>query len=146
MTFLKKNIYVLFLGILENKSGTISLPIARKAGSIIEREINTAIGQIAITDYTVIKEFDNYSLVHCKLKTGRTHQIRVHMKAIGHPIVGDTLYGCASSLISRQALHSCKIECIHPVSKKFLSFSCELPKDMDFLGQACPKKFLIKYF
>lgn len=130
MVFLKRNICVSFLGILENKSGTISLPIARKAGSIIEREINHAIGQIAITDYAVVKEFDDYSLVHCKLKTGRTHQIRVHMQSIGHPIVGDSLYGCASSLISRQALHSYKIECVHPVYKKSLSFSCELPKDL----------------
>lgn len=133
MVFSKKNIYVLFLGILQDKSGTISFPISRKAGSIIEREVNEAIGQIAITDYTVIKEFDSYSLVHCKLKTGRTHQIRVHMQAIGHPIVGDSLYGCASSLISRQALHSYKIECIHPVSKKFLMFECKIPKEMIML-------------
>lgn len=123
----------MFLGILKDKSGTISLPIARKAGSIIEREVNEAIGQSAITDYTVIKEFDNYSLVHCKLRTGRTHQIRVHMQAIGHPIIGDSLYGCASSLISRQALHSYKIECVHPVSKEFLSFNCELPNDVEAL-------------
>ena len=129
MIFLKRNIYVLFLGILKDKSGTISLPIARKAGSIIEREVNDAIGQIAITDYDVVKEFDDYSLVHCKLKTGRTHQIRVHMQAIGHPIVGDSLYSCASSLISRQALHSYKIQCVHPAYKKSLSFSCDLPKD-----------------
>lgn len=139
MAFLKKNIYVLFLGILKNKFGTISLPIARKAGSIIEREVNETIGQVAITNYTVVKNFDNYNLVLCKLKTGRTHQIRVHMQAIGHPIVGDTLYGCTSSLISRQALHSYKIECVHPVSKKSILFQCELPKDMnslvDFLGQ-----------
>lgn len=106
------------------------MPIARKAGSIIEREINHAIGQIAITDYAVVKEFDDYSLVHCKLKTGRTHQIRVHMQSIGHPIVGDSLYSCVSSLISRQALHSYKIDCVHPVYKKSLSFSCELPKDL----------------
>ena len=123
----------MFLGILKDKAGTISLPIARKAGSIIEREVNDAIGQIAITDYDVVKEFDDYSLVHCKLKTGRTHQIRVHMQAIGHPIIGDSLYGCASSLISRQALHSYKIECVHPVSKEFLSFNCELPNDVEAL-------------
>lgn len=109
------------------------MPIARKQGSIIEREINNISGQPAITFYDVVKEFDNYSLVHCKLKTGRTHQIRVHMQAIGHPIVGDSLYGCASSLISRQALHSYKIECVHPVSKDFLSFNCELPKDIKTL-------------
>lgn len=122
----------MFLGILKEKQGTISLPIARKQGSIIEREINNISGQPAITFYDVVKEFDNYSLVHCKLKTGRTHQIRVHMKAIGHPIVGDSLYGNSSPLIARQALHSYKIECIHPVTKKLLKFECQLPKEMCF--------------
>lgn len=117
------------LGILEIKSGTISLPIARKAGSIIEREINQN-GQSAITHYSVIKEFADYSLVLCKLETGRTHQIRLHLKAISHPIIGDSLYGTPSNLIERQALHSYKIQCIHPVSKKFLNFECEPPKEM----------------
>ena len=79
-------------GIFENKKGTINLPIARKEGSIIERCISK-IGQESITHYEVLEEFDNYSLVKCILETGRTHQIRVHMSAIGHPLIGDTLYG-----------------------------------------------------
>ena len=79
-------------GILDKKSGMIDLPIARKPGSIIERYVNSA-GQSSRTIYKVVKEFENYSLVKCILETGRTHQIRVHFSHIGHPLLGDTLYG-----------------------------------------------------
>lgn len=89
-----------------------------------------SIGQKSITHYQVIKEFENYSLVKCTLETGRTHQIRVHMSAILHPLLGDTLYGKASKKISRQALHSYKICLVHPVTKKHLTFQSELPTDM----------------
>lgn len=85
------------------------------------------IGQNSITHYQVLKKFENYSLVKCVLETGRTHQIRVHMSAIGHPLLGDTLYGTSSNLISRQALHSYRIECVHPITKKTLIFHAELP-------------------
>lgn len=88
------------------------------------------IGQKSITHYQVIKEFDNYSLVKCALETGRTHQIRVHMSAILHPLLGDTLYGKPSEKISRQALHSYKLFLVHPVTKKHLSFQSDLPADM----------------
>lgn len=128
----KKEYLCLVDGLFNEKSGTIDLPISRKPGSIIERTINEN-GKISITHYEVLKEFDNYSLVHCKLKTGRTHQIRVHMQAIGHPILGDTLYGSMSDLISRQALHSSKIECIHPITKNNLTFIADLPNDMQIL-------------
>ena len=66
------------------------------------------------------------------LETGRTHQIRVHMSAIGHPLLGDTLYGVSSPLINRQALHSYRICFVHPVSHENLEFICELPQDMEF--------------
>ena len=117
-------------GIIDIKEGTINLPISRKEGSIIERCIDKDNGQIAITHYEVIKEFKDFCLVKCKLETGRTHQIRVHMKAIGHPILSDTLYGTKSKLIERQALHSYKIECIHPITKENLVFKSKLPQDM----------------
>jgi len=112
-------------GVFENTSGTINAPIARKPGSIIERCV-TNNGQTAVTDYEVIKTFDNYSLVKCVLKTGRTHQIRVHMAYIGHPLIGDTLYGNGkSSLIDRQALHSYKISFLHPITLKNMCFISE---------------------
>lgn len=125
----KKEYLCIVDGISKEKNGIINLPISRKQDSIIEREINSN-GKDSITHYTVLNEFDNYSLVHCKLETGRTHQIRVHMQAIGHPILGDTLYGKYSNLINRQALHSYKIQCIHPVTGKKLIFVADLPSDM----------------
>ena len=128
-TFQKE--YLCFVnGILEQKIGTIDLPIARKKDSIIERCIDKNNGQPSVTHYEVMKEFSNYSLVKCKLETGRTHQIRVHMAAIGHPLLGDTLYGTESSLINRQALHSYRISCIHPITKNRLVFEIDLPIDM----------------
>ena len=129
---LKKDYLCLVDGFFKEKSGSIDLPISRKQGSIIEREVNQN-GKKSVTHYTVLNEFDNYSLVHCILETGRTHQIRVHMQAIGHPILGDTLYGKKSDLISRQALHSSKTECIHPVTKNKLTFIAELPDDIQRL-------------
>ena len=116
-------------GHFDNPNGTIDLPIARKDNSIIERCISDN-GQESITEYCVIKNFDDYSIVKCTLKTGRTHQIRVHMSAIGHPLLGDTLYGVSSQFINRQALHSYKISFVHPISSKEMEFICELPEDM----------------
>ncbi len=111
------------------RSGTINVPIARKDNSIIER-IPSSNGDIAITHYSVIKESENISLVEFVLETGRTHQIRVHCKYIGHPILGDTLYGTQSDLISRQALHAHEIEFISPLTKKVVSFVASIPADM----------------
>lgn len=116
-------------GFLDNSYGIIDLPIGRKQGSIIERCIDKN-GQKSITHYEVLKTFSDYSLVKCILETGRTHQIRVHFSAIGHPLLGDTLYGTASDLINRQALHSNKIDLIHPITKEHLSFESLLPNDM----------------
>lgn len=117
-------------GLFKQKSGSINLPIARKNGSIIERCVHKKNGKPCVTHYHVSKEFQNNSLVKCTLETGRTHQIRVHMASIGHPLLGDTLYGSKSEWICRQALHSYKIQCIHPISKKILTLRSPLPKDM----------------
>lgn len=125
----KKEYIAVVSGHLENSQGTINLPIARKNNSIIERCVSPD-GQEAITDYCVLEEYDNYSVVKCSLRTGRTHQIRVHMASIGHPLLGDTLYGVSSPLINRQALHSYRICFIHPVSYERLEFVCGLPEDM----------------
>ena len=117
----KKEYIAIVDGYLENKKGIIDEPIARKAHSIIERCVSKD-GKSAITEYEVIKEKDNYSLIKCKLLTGRTHQIRVHFAYIGHPLIGDTLYGKKSNLIDRQALHSCKISFCNPITGKNMSF------------------------
>ncbi len=132
---LKKEYLCLVTGILENKKGTIAFPICRKPGSIIERcvDIKNLNSKPCITNYEVISEFKNYSLVKCYLQTGRTHQIRVHMREIFHPLLGDTLYGTKSNLIDRQALHSYKIECVHPINNKPLILESSLPSDMECL-------------
>lgn len=125
----KKEYLAIAKGILESKSGTLNFPITRKEGSIIERTVSSD-GDSAITHYDVVKEFNNLSLVHIVLETGRTHQIRVHFSHIGHPILGDTLYGSPSELINRQALHSYKLTFIHPVTKKELILESSLPNDI----------------
>lgn len=127
-TFSKEYLAILE-GILNKKKGTIIAPIARKKDSIIERCVDES-GDFSITHYKVIKEFNNLSLVNFKLETGRTHQIRVHSSYIGHPILGDDLYGNKSSIIYRQALHSYKISFIHPKTREKMCFEIDLPKDM----------------
>ena len=125
--------YVAILeGTLEKTFGTIDAPIARKPGSIIERCIDLN-GVMAITHYYLIKNFNNISLVKFVLETGRTHQIRLHSKYIGHPIIGDTLYGTKSNLINRQALHCQKLSFIHPVTKANIEIISDLPKDFSFI-------------
>lgn len=114
------------------RSGTINVPIARKENSIIERCVDIN-GDIAITHYNVLKNNFNYSLVYCLLDTGRTHQIRVHLSYIGHPIVGDTLYGRKSNLINRQALHAYKVSFIHPITKENVTYIADLPNDIKVL-------------
>ena len=96
----KKEYLAVVIGHLENKTGTINKPIARKEGSIIERCIS-ANGKQSITHYEVLKEYDDFSLVKCMLETGRTHQIRVHFASIGHPLLGDRLYGKKSDFCLR---------------------------------------------
>ena len=117
-------------GVISKNYGIINAPIARKEDSIIERCVSNT-GDIAITHFDVLKIFDNLSVVHLKLETGRTHQIRVHMAYIGHPIIGDTLYGNSSSLIGRQALHSAKVTFNHPVTRHKIQISAPLPADMN---------------
>lgn len=125
----KKEYLAFCKGIFDKKNGTIDLPIARKNNSIIERCISEN-GQHAVTHYQVLKEFKNYSLVKCILETGRTHQIRVHMAAIGHPLIGDSLYGSYSAFIGRQALHCCKLSFVHPITKCMLEFFSDLPNEL----------------
>lgn len=129
-TFYKEYLAILN-GVPNPPSGVIDAPIARKENSIIERCISQN-GDSAISCYKVIdtNSKDDISLVSFILKTGRTHQIRLHSKFIGHPILGDTLYGVPSTLIKRQALHSYKVKFIHPIIKKSIEIKAPIPDDI----------------
>ena len=130
-----KSIHRTYRAICQGKlpeSGTINAPIARVADSTIERCVNMENGEHAVTHFTRIAydEEKNLSLVSLMLETGRTHQIRVHMKHIGHPIIGDFLYNPDYTYCSRQALHSASLDFVHPITKKEMHFTSPLPEDL----------------
>ena len=102
--------------------GTIVAPIGRVDGSTIERHVDEELGDYACTHYQRLAYNNGYSLVSLKLETGRTHQIRVHMKHIGHPLPGDFLYNPDYSVINRQALHSHKLSFKHPITGEYMVF------------------------
>ena len=112
--------------------GVIDAPIARTCDSTIERCVDFERGDSARTHYRTLyyNRDTDCSLVELRLETGRTHQIRVHMKHIGHPLPGDFLYNPDYRLIGRQALHSWQLDFIHPIKKEPLHFEAPLPEDM----------------
>lgn len=131
-------------GNVSPKCGTIDLPIRRCEGYGIKREVGDG-GERAVTHYKVILCSDNISILSIHLETGRTHQIRTHFSYLGHPLLGDFMYGrintqnddltsdcniIGKNLISRQALHCANIKFYHPISGYEMNFSAELPDDM----------------
>jgi 23S rRNA pseudouridine1911/1915/1917 synthase len=112
------------------ENGVIEAPIGRVDGSTIERQVDDVNGDYACTHYARLDYRNGYSLVSLKLATGRTHQIRVHMKHIGHPLPGDFLYNPDYSVIKRQALHSHRLQFVHPISGENMEFVAELPEDI----------------
>lgn len=118
-------------GSVSEDFGTIDLPIKRAPDSIMLR-MTAEDGEKAITHFEVVKRFQEYTVLRLRLETGRTHQIRVHCKAIGHPIVGDGLYSdIKTDLIGRQALHAEKINFIHPITKEKMEIVAKLPEDIE---------------
>lgn len=111
------------------ESGTISAPIARAHGSTIERIVSDS-GEPAITHFHRLSFANGYSLAAVQLETGRTHQIRVHMKHIGYPLPGDFLYNPADRSLSRQALHSYRLTFPQPLTGRQISLTASLPDDM----------------
>ena len=109
--------------------GTIDLPIGRREGSAVERCIDEN-GAKAVTHYERLHYANGHSLAQIRLETGRTHQIRLHMRAIGHPLPADVLYNENFAVIGRHALHSWKLEFPHPITKEILCFEQEMPEDM----------------
>lgn len=111
-------------------AGTICAPIARAAESTIERCVDFEHGEAAATHYELEKTDGILSLVKLTLETGRTHQIRVHMKYAGHPLIGDFLYNPEDTTMNRQALHCCRLKFVHPITGKEMVFEAPLPEDM----------------
>lgn len=133
---LEKRYLAIVHGNLEKKEGTIDAPIYRPEESEnkgIKRIVDDR-GQRSITHYKVIESYEDADLVECKLETGRTHQIRVHLSYLNHPIFGDSLYGYDTEeeklLIPRQALHAYGLDFKSPRTKERLSLRAEMPKDM----------------
>ena len=116
-------------GNLKNDSGTVETYIARNPNDRKQMAVSSS-GKLAITHYNVLKRFDGYCLVEFVLETGRTHQIRVHSKHLGHPIVGDKTYGIKNQKfkLDGQLLHAYKLELTHPSTGERLSFECKLPE------------------
>lgn len=118
-------------GHVSPEAGTINAPLARKPGTIIERTVDWEQGEAAITHYRLIEERNGHSLVSLRLETGRTHQIRIHMKYLGYPLIGDYLYNPDMEYIGRQALHSHRLSFTHPITGEPMEFTAPLPKDME---------------
>lgn len=117
-------------GSVTPSEGTIQAPLGRKDGTIIERTVDWEHGEDAVTHYKVVKEANGHSLVSLRLETGRTHQIRIHMKYLGYPLIGDYLYNPDMEYMTRQALHSHHMEFTHPITGEHMSFTAPMPEDM----------------
>lgn len=126
---LGRNYYALVLGVIGENEGKIIAPIGRDDKNRQKMSVNLRDGKYAETYFKVLKRYSNYTLVDCALKTGRTHQIRVHMNYIGHPVIGDNVYGKGNRKLydEGQLLFAYKIHFIHPRTKKEMEFSVPFP-------------------
>lgn len=119
-------------GVLKDDTGTIDAPIGRHPTDRKKMSINYNHGKNAVTHYKVLKRFRQYTHVECRLETGRTHQIRVHMASIGHPLLGDELYGNPKNLAMKglqgQTLHAMIIGFVHPSTHEYMEFEAPLPE------------------
>lgn len=128
---IKRWYLALVSGRLQSKKGKINAPIGKDRHHGARRRVAKN-GDEAVTLYQLKQQFKDYALVELELKTGRTHQIRVHMSYLGHPLLGDVLYGGPAKFgpLKRQALHSSRIEMKHPITQEPLKFEISLPSDM----------------
>ena len=122
--------YAVVFGSLKDDEGTIHAPIGRHPNDRKKMSINSKNGKDAVTHYKVLERFHGYTLVECRLETGRTHQIRVHMASIGHPLLGDQVYGPAKQpfRLQGQTLHAGVLGFLHPRTGEYMEFSAPLPQ------------------
>ena len=134
--FFHRSYLAIIPGKLPKTEGIIDLPIDRHPQSIIQRICpKDGSGQEAVTCYRTLRYSNGHSLVELNLKTGRTHQIRVHLSSLGHPIIGDDLYGGNNELIHRQALHAYHLIVENPLNGETISVYADMPEDMRKLLQ-----------
>ena len=119
----------LVCGNIRENNGIVDLPIGRNKQDRKRMTVDRVNGKEAVTYFKVVERFNDYTLIECKLKTGRTHQIRVHMAFIGYPVEGDTLYKRRASKLYKngQLLHAFRLTLIHPTTKKEMTFNAPLP-------------------
>lgn len=128
--------YAIVHGTIKDEEGCIHAPIGRHPTDRKKMSINEKNGKDAVTHYRVLRRFRRFTYVECQLETGRTHQIRVHMASIGHPLLGDTVYGpskCPFSGLQGQTLHAGVLGIVHPVSGEYMEFHAPLPEYFDIL-------------
>jgi len=143
---IKRRYRALVWGTLKENEGTVDLPIGRHSSDRKKMSVRTSGGRRAVTHYKVIKQYDSFSLLELALETGRTHQIRVHLSHLHHPVVGDQTYGRKSipphlpkplldglKRFKRQALHAALLGFTHPLTKRYMEFTAPLPADMEQL-------------
>lgn len=118
-------------GNIKEENGTVTGDIGRHPTDRKKMAINVRNGKPAVTHYQVLERFGNYTYIECQLETGRTHQIRVHMTSIGHPLLGDSVYGpkkCPISGLQGQTLHAMVLGFIHPETEEYMEFTAPLPE------------------
>ena len=125
----KRTYLALVKGIVQFDEGRVDLPLGRSLRDRKKFAVRHIDGKKAVTHYEVLKRFKDFTMLKLTLETGRTHQIRVHMASLGHPVVGDRTYGSPKGL-ERQALHANTLGFLHPVTKKFCEFESPIPEDM----------------
>lgn len=127
---IKREYLAIVDGVVAEDEGVIDAPIGRKECSTIERMIDYEHGEHAVTHFKVLERKADVTLVSLRLETGRTHQIRVHMASIGHPLIGDFLYHPGDERMKRQALHAWHLTFTHPITKEEMNWEAEIPEDM----------------
>ena len=123
-------------GNLREDNGTVNAPIGRHPVDRKKMAVNHKNGKQAVTHYQVLEHFGNYTYVECQLEAGRTHQIRVHMSSIGHPLLGDVTYGpakCPFPHLQGQTLHAMALGFVHPKTKEYMEFTAPLPEYFEML-------------
>ncbi len=123
-------------GSFREERGCVDAPIGRHPTDRKKMAVNWKNGKPAVTHYEVLRQYGNYSYLECRLETGRTHQIRVHLRSIGHPILGDPVYGpakCPIPHLHGQVLHAMTLGFLHPRTGKFLTFCAPLPEEFQHL-------------